>query len=118
MCVCGGFLQIQSHIQNLKFLTLRQFRLPNSASLPTVRSGFTMVRIPVFAHNEGNRIRFLETIVPKNVDLLHHDASFYPLLVSFHLQIAYRKVRNFRIGVNKLVGKVSKSLHQSKSVVV
>ena len=30
----------------------------------------------------------------------------YPLLVSFHLQIAFRKVRNFRIGVNKLVGKV------------
>ena len=34
------------------------------------------------------------------------DASFYLLLVSFHLHITYRKVRNLRIGVNKLVGKV------------
>ena len=33
--------------------------------------------------------------------------SFYPLLVSFHLQITYRKVRNLQIGVDKLVGKVS-----------
>ena len=31
-------------------------------------------------------------------------ASFYPLLVSFHLQTTYEKVRNLRIGVNKLVG--------------
>ena len=38
---------------------------------------------------------------------MHHDASFYPLLVSFRLHIAYRKVRNLQIGVNKLVGKVS-----------
>ena len=29
------------------------------------------------------------------------------LLVSFHLQIAYRKVRNLQISVNKLVQKVS-----------
>ena len=39
-----------------------------------------------------------------------HDASFYPLLVSFHLQITYRKVRNLQIGVNKLLGKVSINL--------
>ena len=31
---------------------------------------------------------------------------FYPLLVSFCLQITHRKVRNFSKGVNKLVGKV------------
>ena len=36
--------------------------------------------------------------------------SFYPLLVNFHLQIAYRKVRNLQIGVDNLVGKVSINL--------
>ena len=35
---------------------------------------------------------------------------FYPLLVSFRLQIAYKKLRNSRIGVNKLVGYVSINL--------
>ena len=44
--------------------------------------------------------------MPKNVYPLRLGASFYPLLVSFHLQITYRKVRNLQIGVNKLVGKV------------
>ena len=29
---------------------------------------------------------------------------FYPLLLSFHLQIVCRKVRNLQIGVDKLVG--------------
>ena len=33
--------------------------------------------------------------------------SFYPLILSFHLQIAYGKVRSLLIGVEKLVGKVS-----------
>ena len=37
---------------------------------------------------------------------MYHGASFYPLLVSFRLQITYRKVRNLQIDVNKLVGKV------------
>ena len=59
-----------------------------------------MARAPVFSHNKGNRIAFMKP-------LFRTGASFYPLLVSFCLQIAYRKVRNSRIGVNKLVGKVS-----------
>ena len=50
---------------------------------------------------------FYETVVSKNVYLLHHGTTFYPLLVSFHLQVNYRKVRNLQIGVNKLVEKVS-----------
>ena len=54
--------------------------------------------------------RIYKTVVPKNVYPQRHDASFYPLLVSFHLQIASRKVRNLRIGVNKLVRKVSINL--------
>ena len=33
---------------------------------------------------------------------MRHSASFYPLLVSFCLQITYRKVRNLWIGINKL----------------
>ena len=64
-----------------------------------------MARAPVFSHNKGNRVRFIyKTVVPKNVYPLRHGASFYPLLISFRLQIVYRKVRNSRIGVNKLVG--------------
>ena len=45
-------------------------------------------------------------VVLKNIYPLHHATSFYPLSVGFHLQIAYRKVRNMQIGVDKLVGKV------------
>ena len=37
---------------------------------------------------------------------LRHGASFYPLLVSFHIQVTYIKVRILQIGVNKLVEKV------------
>ena len=38
-------------------------------------------------------------------NLLSHGASFYPFyyVVSFHLQIAYRKVRHLRTGLDKLV---------------
>ena len=54
--------------------------------------------------------RIYKTAVPKKVYSLHHDASFYPLLVSFRLHIAYRKVTNSRIGENKIVGKVSINL--------
>ena len=46
-------------------------------------------------------------LVPKKVYRLYHGAFFYPLLGSFHLQIAYRKVKNLQIGV---VGKVSINL--------
>ena len=43
--------------------------------------------------------------------------SFYPLLVSFHIQIAYRKVRDLQIGFNKLVGNVLINLlHHSKFI--
>ena len=34
-----------------------------------------------------------------------------PLLVSFRLQIAYGKVKNFQIGVNKLVGNLKVSIN-------
>ena len=46
-----------------------------------------------------------------------HGTSFYPLLVSFRLQIANRKVRNSQIGINKLVGQVSINLlHHAKFI--
>ena len=88
-------------MQNLKFLTLKHFLLLDCQ--PAVRPSSTIAMVPVFSHNKG---RIYETVVPKNVYPLHHGASFYPLLVSFCLQIACRKVRNLRIGVNKLLGKV------------
>ena len=74
-----------------------------TASLPAIRPSSTMARAPVF-HTIKVIALDLQTVVPKNVYPLCHDASSSPLLVSFHLQIAYRKVRNLRIGVNKLVG--------------
>ena len=43
-----------------------------------------------------------------NVYPLHHGVSFHPLLLGFCLQIAYRKVKNLRIGVDNL-------LHHAKS---
>ena len=91
-----------SNIQNLKFLTLQHFCVPNG--LTAVKTGSTMARAPVFSHNKGNGTRFTKLLFRRFP--LHHGASFYPLLVSFCLQITYRKVRNLRIGVNKLVGKV------------
>ena len=45
-----------------------------------------------------------------NVYPLCHGVFFYLLLVSFHLQIAYRKVRNLQIGVDKLVEKVLRNI--------
>ena len=48
---------------------------------------------------------------------MRHGAYSYPLLLTFHLQITYRKVRNLQIGVNKLVGKVSINLlHYAKFI--
>ena len=46
------------------------------------------------------------TEVLMNVDPLHNDVFFYPLLVSFHLPIAYKKVKNLENSVDRLVGKV------------
>ena len=57
------------------------------ACLLDVRPGCTSCMAPGFLHNKGNH-----KIVPKKVYPLHCGASF--LLVSFHLQIAYRKVVN------------------------
>ena len=45
-----------------------------------------------------------------------HDASFYPVLVSFHFRIAYRKVRNLQISINKLVGMASINLLHTLSL--
>ena len=83
------------------------FYLPASLSAclpPAIRPGCASATASVFTHNKGNHVGFTKIVVPRNVYPLHHGISFYPLLVSFHLQIAYRKVRNLRIGVNKLVG--------------
>ena len=72
---------------------------------------------PEFQHSKGNYVyRIYKPVVLKDMYPLYHGASFYPLLVSFHLQITYRKVRNLQIGVDKLVGKVAINLlHHTKS---
>ena len=64
---------------------------------------------PDFLHNKVNSVgvcQIYETLVPMSIYPLHHGVFYYPLLLTFHLQIAFRKVRNFQIGVEKLVGKV------------
>ena len=47
-----------------------------------------------------------KTVVLMNVYLQQNGVSFYPLLVSFCLQITYRKVRNLQIDIDKLVGRL------------
>ena len=64
-----------------------------------------MARASFLSHNKDNCIGFTKRCSDERLST-HHGASFYPLLGNFHLQIAYRKVKNSRIGVNKLVGKV------------
>ena len=91
------YTKIQISLLYNKFVCL-------TASLPAIRPDSTMARAPVFSHNTSNPIWIYETVVLKNIYPLHHGPSFYPLLVSFRLQIAYEKVRNSLIGVNKLVG--------------
>ena len=46
---------------------------------------------------------------------LRNGCFLHPLLLSFHLEIAHRKVRNLRIGVNKLVKKASIKINYVKS---
>ena len=45
-----------------------------------------------------------------NIYLLRLGVFFYPLLLSFHFQITYKKVRSLQIGVDKIVRKVSINL--------
>ena len=45
----------QIYVQNLIFLTLQQFYLPNG--LPAVRPGSTMASAPVFSRNKGRDLR-------------------------------------------------------------
>ena len=96
-------MHFKSNIQNLNFLTLQQIHLPNG--LPAVRPGSTMARAPVFY-----TIKLIVSDLRNRCSKEHlFNAPWcflYPLLVSFHLQIAYGKVRNSQIGVNKLVGQV------------
>ena len=57
---------------------------------------------PEFLHS--NHIGF-------SIHLLYSGAYFYPLLVSFHLQITYRKVRNLHSGVDKFAEKYADTTH-------
>ena len=90
-------------IANFKYL---KFTCISSASQPACQPAIipSCARCMAleFLHSKGNHI----TVVPKNFYPLCHGASFYPLLLSFHLQIAYRKGINLQIGVDNLVGKV------------
>ena len=83
------------NFKNLKFTCISSIFQP--AYQPAVRPDSASATALEFLHNKGNRAgRICETVVPKNVYPLRHGASFHPLLVSFHLQIAHRKVRKFQ----------------------
>ena len=72
-----------------------------SVSQPAVRPGSTSATALEFLHNKGNRIRFTKLLFQKT--FIHCAiASFYPSLVSFCLQIAYRKVRNLQKVLRRL----------------
>ena len=89
----------------------------SSDCLHVIRPGYANAMGPIFSHNKGNCVRFTKLLFCRFI----HCAvviPFYPLLVSFRLQIAYRKVGNLQISDNKLVEKVSINLlYLVKSVI-
>ena len=73
-----------------------------------------MARVPVF-HAIKVIVSDLQNCCSKESYPLCHAASFYPLLISFRLQIVYKNVKNLRIGGYKVVGKVLINLsHHAK----
>ena len=80
---------------NLKFEIYLHF-VYHFANQPAVRPGCASAVALEFLHNKNNHIEFMKLLFLKNAYPLHHDASFYHLLVSFHLQIIYRKVKNLQ----------------------
>ena len=78
----------------LKFTCILSASQP--ASQPAVRPIFTSAMALEFLYSKGNHVGFNETVVPMNIYPLRHGATFYPLLVSFCLQITHRKVRNLQ----------------------
>ena len=70
-------------------------------------------------HNKGNQLcQICKTGALMSIYPLHHGVSFYPLLLSFHLEITGKKVRNLQIG-DTFVGKVSINLlHHAKSAIL
>ena len=95
----------------LKFQYFVQYiilRILNLAAfcLPVIRPSCSNATAPVF-HTTKKSHWIYETVVPMNIYPLHHGVSFYPLLLSFHLPITHRKVRNLRIDVDKFVRKAS-----------
>ena len=73
-------MYFKSVIQNLNFLTLQQFRLPNGlpACLPAVRPGSTMARAPVLSLKKGNRVGFTKPSVRKT---FIHCAMLLPFIL-------------------------------------
>ena len=97
-------------MQNLKFLTLQLFRLPNgllayqpASQLAIIMPSFIMARVSVF-HTIKAIISDLWNCYSKES---LSAAPWCFLLSNFHFQIAYRNMRNLQIGVNKLVVNVS-----------
>ena len=81
------------NFKNLKFTNISSISQP--ASQPAVRPDSASATALEFLHNKGYRVGFTK-LVPKNVYSLRHGTSFHPLLVSFHLQITHKKVRNLQ----------------------
>ena len=91
------------------------FCLP--ASQLAVRPDCVKCMAPEFLRDKGDYVGFRKLVL-MNIYPLCHGVSFYPLLLSFRLQIAYRKMSN-QISVDKLVEKASINLlHHEKSTCI
>ena len=88
-------------IMNLKIQNLPVFHLP--ASQTAITSGCAICMGPEFLHSKGNHVIFTKLLLQR----MFIDYTMVLLFVLYYLaflQITYnRKVRNSRIGVDKLV---------------
>ena len=95
-------IKFQCFIQYI-ILKLAAFHLP--ACLPAVRPSCASATAIVFYTTKVIALDLQNSCSNEHVYPLHHGVTFYPLLLSFCLQITYRKMRNLWIGVDKLVRK-------------
>ena len=95
-----------SNIQNINFLTLPQFRLPNG--LPAVRSGSTMATAPVFltihVYSADSRICCSEEDLPTTLCSIF--SSFLPFVSSLISLTEGEKW--YKEGVNEVIQNYAK----------
>ena len=71
---------------NAFLLFILKFTHILSINQPAIRPGSASATALEFLHHKGNCVEFTKLLFQKNVYPLRHGASFYPLLVIFHLK--------------------------------